>query len=163
MAGPEVALPPEEMHHAAHVARLRVGEAVALFDGAGHEWLGAIARVGKREVVVAVGEARFSPKPVPEITLAQAWLLRDKAVDFIITHGTELGVSRICFYRGARSDRDPRGQEKWRRCAIEACKQCGRPWLPEFSVADSLEEALGQAGGGLLHRHEGPGTGSAHA
>ncbi len=146
----ETALPPDEMHHALHVARVRPGEPLALFDGCGHEWLGRVARTGKHELIAAIEEERFTPRPAPEITLLQAWLLRDKAIEFVITHGVELGLSKLCFFRAARSEREPRGNDKWRRYAIEACKQCGRVWLPDFSVADSLEEALAQSSGERL-------------
>jgi 16S rRNA (uracil1498-N3)-methyltransferase len=148
--GAEAVLEAEEAHHALHVVRLRPGEPVALFDGHGREWLGRVARHTRREVYVSIESMRETPPPAPALTLAQAWLLRDKAIEFLILHGVELGVARFCFFRAERSERSPKTSDKWTRAAIEACKQCGRLWLPEFTVADNLEAALAGATGDRL-------------
>ena len=54
----------------------------------------------------------------------------------------DLGVAKVVFFRADRSERAPRYTEKWDRIAVEACKQCGRAWLPEFNVSENLEAAL---------------------
>jgi len=146
----EVVVGGNEAHHALHVVRVRVGDPVALFDGRGREITGEVASVGKREVVVQALEEREFPPPAHRLTLIQAWLHRDKALDFVIKHGTDLGVGRFIFFRARRSERKPKYSEKWERAAIEACKQCGRLWLPEFIVAEGLEEAVREAGGQVL-------------
>ncbi|HNR33374.1 MAG TPA: RsmE family RNA methyltransferase [Candidatus Hydrogenedentes bacterium] len=146
----EVALPPEEARHALKVLRLRVGDRVALLDGQGRELVGAVARMDRRDVVVAVEEERRAPRPAPAVTLAQAWLHQDKAVELLVRIGTELGVDRFLFFRADRSERAPRVNPKWDRIGVEACKQCGRLWLPEFVVAPSLAEVLRDASGDLI-------------
>lgn len=146
----EIVLPPEESHHALHVVRLRVGDAVALFDGCGVESLARVVELGKRDVRVIVENRHTAARPAPALTLASAWLHRDKVVEEVIRYGTELGVGRFLFFRAARSEKSPRGEEKWTRWAIEACKQCGRLWLPEFTVAGNLADALERATGDLL-------------
>ncbi|HOV73562.1 MAG TPA: RsmE family RNA methyltransferase [Candidatus Hydrogenedentes bacterium] len=139
---PLVALPDEEAHHAARVVRVKTGDPVLLFDGEGRECDGTIAQVSRRDVVVAIEAERRYPPPDVRVTLFQAWLLREKAVEFLIRHGTETGISRFVFFRGGHSEQLPRPQEKWRRIAIEACKQCGRVWLPSFVVHAGLDAAL---------------------
>lgn len=145
-----VALPPEEAHHALRVARVREGDAIALFDGQGREGQGLVQRMDKREAVVQIEEVRTTPRPSPALTLAQAWLHREKNLEFIVRHGTELGVATFVFFRAAHSESAPRIDPKWMRLAIEACKQCGRLWLPDFRVAGSLGEALEGATGDRL-------------
>jgi 16S rRNA (uracil1498-N3)-methyltransferase len=54
------------------------------------------------------------------------------------------------FFPAERSEHPPRISEKWRRWAIESCKQCGRLWLPEFSLAPGLEAALAGTWSALL-------------
>lgn len=146
----EVVVGGQEAHHALHVVRVRAGDPVALFDGRGREISGEVARVGKREVVVQALDERVLPRPAHELTLVQAWLHRDKALDFVIRHGTEIGVGRFIFFKARRSERKPKISEKWSRAAIEACKQCGRLWLPEFGVAEGLEDAVREVGGQVL-------------
>ena len=138
----EIALPAEEAHHALRVVRLREGDAVVLFDGQGRELHGRVAACTKRDVYISVERAERHPLPTPALTLAVAWLHKDKAIEEIIRRGTELGVHTFQFFRAAHSEQAPRMGKKWERLAVEACKQCGRRWLPEFVVVDDLEEVL---------------------
>ncbi|HUW59796.1 MAG TPA: RsmE family RNA methyltransferase [Candidatus Bathyarchaeia archaeon] len=146
----EIVVGGDEAHHALHVVRVRPGDPVALFDGHGREISGEVVTAGKREVVVQALEERVLPPPPRRLTLLQAWLHRDKALDFIVQHGTELGVARFVFFRAQRSERKPVHSDKWTRTAIEACKQCGRIWLPEFILADGIEEAVRNAAAPVL-------------
>ena len=138
----EIALPEHEAHHALHVVRIRPGEGVSLFDGRGREWLGTVSRVTRREVTVSVDEDRFIPAPAERVTLYQAMLGREKAMEELVQRGTELGVGRFVVFRGRKSQRKARISGKWTRTAIEACKQCGGLWLPEFSAEADLDSAL---------------------
>lgn len=142
LTGALVTLPGDEAHHAAHVVRANPGDAVELFDGQGHECVGTIESMNRREVRVAVGTERFVPPPSVRVTLFQAWLLREKSLEFLIQHGTEIGVSRFVFFRGGHSGRPPQVNDKWQRIAIEACKQCGRSWAPTFAAYPGLAAAL---------------------
>lgn len=137
----EILLSEEEAHHALKAVRMRDGDAAAVFDGQGREWIGTAARTGKRDVTVTVASVREAYPP-PPLLLGCAWLHRDKAIEEIIIRGTELGVTRFVFFRAARSQEAPKPRDKWRKLAIEACKQCGRLWLPAFGTVAGLREAL---------------------
>ena len=145
-----VALSAEEAHHALRVLRVRPGDAVELFDGQGHAWTGVIAELSRNDVSVALSEETFTPRELPGLTLAQAWLHRDKVLDDIVRDATVLGVARISFFRAAHSEKAPKRSPKWTRLMIESCKQCGRPWLPELTLASSLAEVLGQSEGASI-------------
>lgn len=152
--GGDIALLPEEAHHALHVVRIKPEEKVILFDGAGREADGMVVRTSKREVIVSAQTERIMPHPRVQLTLLQAWLLRERCTEYIIQHGTEIGVARFCFFRACHSEKMPKTDDKtldkWRRIAIETCKQCGRLWLPEFMTAASLADALNLVSGRLL-------------
>jgi 16S rRNA (uracil1498-N3)-methyltransferase len=141
----EFALPQDEAHHALRVVRLREGDAVALFDGTGRELHGAVSTCTKREVHVSIERAECHPFPAPTLTLAVAWLHKDKAIDEVVRRGTELGVHTFQFFRAAHSEQAPRLNAKWTRLAVEVCKQCGRLWLPNFSIAGNFAEVLASA------------------
>lgn len=145
-----ISLPETEAHHALHVVRVQIGDAVSLFDGRGREVDGVIERATKREVFVAPTDERHAPRPKPSVILAQAGLHRDKSVDELIRRGTELGVSRFVFFRAEHSEREPRLNKKWRRTSIEVCKQCGRNWLPAFTLLDDLEDVVQSVPGRFL-------------
>lgn len=143
-------LPEEEAHHASRVVRVRPGERVALFDGRGREWLGRIERADRREVAVSIETERREEPPSAHLTLVQAWLKRDKHIEEIVWRGTELGVAQFVFFRAERSERPVSREAKWDRISLEACKQCGRLWRPEFGVAEGLREAVEGFEGQLL-------------
>jgi 16S rRNA (uracil1498-N3)-methyltransferase len=146
----EIALPPEEAHHAIHVIHVKRNDMVVLFDGQGREIQGTILEVGRREVTVArIAEKRI-PKPRAQVAILQGRLLREKCTEFVIQRGTELGVAHFCFFRAEHSEKAPRWNAKWPRMAIEVCKQCGRSWLPTFAVAPDLEAAVRPAQGAVL-------------
>lgn len=149
-AGSEIALSAEEAHHALHVVRARPGEQVVLFDGRGREICGTIARTTHRDVFVTPEEECRIPAPAVRVTLLQAWLLREKSIEYIIQHGTEAGVTHFRFFRARHSEKSPRVNPKWERHAIEACKQCGRAWLPTFDAATDLQGALTDIAGPVL-------------
>lgn len=140
----------DDAHHAAKVLRVRAGEPVALFDGAGQEWEGAVLDVERNAVSVSITALIQQPPPAPALTLALAWLHRDKAIEDLVRRGTELGVNRFVFFRAARSQKPPKFSEKWPRIAVECCKQSGQLWLPAFEVVDDLDEVLSTATGDLL-------------
>lgn len=136
-------LPESEAHHAARVLRLNAGEQVALFDGRGNEWQGAVAEIGKKRVTVQV-ETHQQSAPPPPLTLLLPQLLSDKTLEHIIDDCTALGATRFRIYRAARSERAPKAAEKWARTLVESCKQCGRLWLPVVTVYGSLRDALAE-------------------
>lgn len=145
-----LALSPEEAHHALRVLRVRTGDAVELFDGRGHAWTGTVGTLSRAEVTVTLTDEQFSPREEPGLTLAQAWLHRDKVLDDLVRDATVLGVERICFFRASHSEKAPKLSAKWPRLMIESCKQCGRRWLPELTVAASVTEVLRQFGGSCM-------------
>lgn len=128
-----------EAHHAFEVLRLKAGDRVTVFDGAGHEAtveLGVASKTGAS--LKTLQQAKSAPLPC-RITLGQA-IPKGKNMDLIIEKATELGAAEIIplisdrsIVRLSAEDAKDK-QEKWRRVAIEATKQCGQNWLPEVAV-----------------------------
>ncbi len=129
-------LPPDAAHHASRVLRLRVGDAVEIFDGQGTECHGIITDLTGKRVVLgelkAVDAMRESPLPT---LLAQA-LCSSEKMDWIIQKATELGVNEIQPLDTERSvarlsaERAEKRMTHWQQVAIAACEQCGRNTLP---------------------------------
>lgn len=130
------------------VLRLRAGDAVAVFDGAGREWTARLTLVTPRRAAACLleEEPRDAP-PRLRLTLAQV-MPRGAAMDLIVAKATELGVSRIIPLEAARSVRRgtaPGQDKRWRRIMAEASEQCGRRSMPDLAEPCSL--------GDLLQRH----------
>ncbi len=152
--GKIVVLGEKEGRHAARVLRLKPGDEVELLDGAGHRHEGRIASVERHTVSVEVLRSSSVPRP-PHVILAPA-MLKGRAMDFLVQKATELGATEI---RPLITERtvvrvDPADVEKrmedWRATAIEACKQCGNPWLPRMGGPLGLERFLASRPPGML-------------
>jgi 16S rRNA (uracil1498-N3)-methyltransferase len=133
-------LPPNAAHHASRVLRLRVGDAVEIFDGIGNECRGRI--IGLSDKCVTIGDINASSEkresPI-RVLLAQA-LSGSEKMDWIIQKSTEMGVTEIQPLATERSvaklpvERANKRLEHWRQVAISACEQCGRNVLPGIYV-----------------------------
>jgi 16S rRNA (uracil1498-N3)-methyltransferase len=139
--GVRIALDPDEAHHVRKVLRLQPGDALAVFDGRGGEWSATIAAGAPREVVVTLGTPRDDALEAPlEVTLWQG-RSRSERFELAVQKATELGARAIVALECARSEGRPpdaRRLERYRRVAIEACKQSGRRRLPELRYAVEL-------------------------
>lgn len=158
----DTTLDPAELRHALGSRRLRVGDELILFDGRG--------RLGHARLVLASGSQaargvraarwRFArpetvhvdrvlvvPPPARCLTLVTA-ACKGQRLDWLVEKCTELGVGRLVLSRFERSVVRPETgrEEKLRRVAIEACKQCRRAWLPTIEVRASLAAVLGDTG-----------------
>jgi len=145
--GDGVALLPTEAHHAAHVLRLRVGDAVELFDGCGVSAVARIARLG-RSAVVATIERVGAPRgrPRPHIHLAFA-VPKGRRLTWLLEKVTELGVASLTPVRFERSVAGAGGQstqarQRWLGHCIAAAKQARLDWLPALEPARTLEAFL---------------------
>lgn len=137
-----VQLPSEEAHHLIHVLRLKQGAEVSLFDGKGNSARAEVHRIAGREVELRVLGAEPSRESPLHLTIAVSPPKGDRAV-FLVEKLTELGVARIIPLETERG-RSGGNLERWRRIALEACKQSGRSRVPTIepkrSVAAVLEE-----------------------
>jgi 16S rRNA (uracil1498-N3)-methyltransferase len=131
-------LPPDAAHHASRVLRLRVGDAVEIFDGTGNECHGLIAELGGKRVTVANLAATVISRESPlHVVLAQA-LSSSEKMDWVIQKATELGVAEIQPLDTNRSvarlsaERSIKRLEHWQQVVISACEQCGRNMLPKI-------------------------------
>jgi len=147
LAGPNQ-LPAEESRHAATVLRLRTGDSVELFDGAGTVGNGVVAEVSRGVVTVQLGEVRQWPFDCRHrLTLAVA-MSKAHRQGYLVEKCTELGVAAIWPILAARSVTHPgeAAVEKWARRALEAAKQSGRAWIPDIAQVMPFTEAVNRIG-----------------
>lgn len=149
--GTTAVLEKEQSHHLVRVLRLRTGDPLQLFDGAGGRHAAALAQADARRCTVLVGEAEAGvPESPLRVTLAQCISAGEK-MDWTIEKAVELGVSAIAPLQSARSvvrldaDRARRRAEHWQRLLVAACMQCGRDTLPQLHPVDTLENWLSRA------------------
>lgn len=144
--GDMIPLPQTAAHHAMRVLRMRQGDTVELFSGAGKNCTGSIHfdASGAQVLVETVMETKEKLFP---ITLLQAFVTNEKA-DWIIEKACEVGVTDIYFYPAARcetkirSEKKEKRLERWNKIVVSACMQCGRNTLPTIHLLDSFSTAL---------------------
>jgi 16S rRNA (uracil1498-N3)-methyltransferase len=140
--GRSVHLSAEETRHLRNVLRLKAGDEIFVFDGAGREFQGRVQAVARdsaeASVIKQVDPAQ--PESSLDLTLAIA-LLKGEKFDLVIQKATELGVTRIIPVMTARADvRIKSGADaerkttRWERIALEATKQCGRARLMKIET-----------------------------
>ena len=110
------------------------GDRVTVFDGEGRRASAVIVDVSRDRVPLLLEEIRQASPPMPAITLAQA-IPKGKNMDFIVQKSVELGVAAIqpLVTRNTVVQPGEGKSDKWRRTALEACKQCGQDTLPEIA------------------------------
>lgn len=147
----EFELPEDEARHGARVLRLRAGEAIAVFDGAGREALAHVESVGSRQVRARAVEARTpAAEARVRVTLAQALLKGDK-MDRVISDAVMLGVVAIQPFVTRRTEVpltavQGRGrQDRWERTIVSSVKQCGRAVVPRMHETQSFAGLLSSA------------------
>jgi 16S rRNA (uracil1498-N3)-methyltransferase len=132
--GSAPALSGDEARHLSQVLRIRPGDSVEVFDGDGRRAAAEVLQVSRDRIALRIGEAVVSPPLSPAITLAQA-IPKGKNMDLIVQKAVELGVSGLRPLVTRRTIVQPGDgkSDKWRRIALEACKQCGQDRLPAIS------------------------------
>lgn len=150
--GAQVELPEAAAHHAVKVLRMKDGDALILFDGAGGEWHAELAKVGPgrtARVALKAFVARECESPLA-VTLVQALPAGDK-MDWVVEKGVELGVAAIQPVAAKRSvirlsaERMERRVAHWNQIARAACEQCGRNRVPEVAPVLDLPQYLALA------------------
>ncbi len=137
-----VSLDPQQANHARRTLRLRPGDAVEVFDGAGGVGTGAVAD-GGRGVAVDVEAVRRVERARPLVEVATV-IPKGHRGDTLVEKLSELGADRLIPLLTARSVGKPRANKMGRfgRIAVEAAKQCGRAWLMEITTPVSFHELL---------------------
>lgn len=142
------ALAGDEARHFSQVLRGRVGGTITVFDGEGRRAEAEVRNISRDRVALEIGEISPARTIQPFITLAQA-IPKGKNMDLIVQKAVELGVGAIqpLITQNTIVQPGEGKSEKWRRTALEACKQCGQDTLPVISDPLTFEQFLQQENG----------------
>ncbi len=133
----------------AKVLRLREGDPVVLFDGAGREAEGEVLAAGD-ELRCRVGPPRERSSNEPRVVLCQC-LPKGGKLDDIVRASTVLGVAAIHLVASERAVPrldDARAEKRLDRLASvarEAARQSGRADVPDVIAPAPLDEVLARA------------------
>ena len=147
-----VLLTADEARHLREVLRLKTGDEVQVFDGAGREFRAVVSQARREFAELEIRDEIEPPKPESplQLTLAVA-LLKGEKFDLVVQKGTELGVNRfiplVTRYADIklRDDADAAKRvTRWQRIALEAAKQCGRSVVPKVTAPVEFANVIHQ-------------------
>ena len=155
ISGPAVvALAPDEARHVA-ARRLRVGDAIIAFDGAGRTADARIETLARRTIEIRIDRVVEAPPPADPWILATA-IPKGERLATMLQMLVQLGVpvwQPIAFADSVIRDLDVHSP-RLRRILIESAKLARRPWLMEIGdprpLAALLDSPDRRAGVGAL-------------
>ncbi len=150
-SGKLMVLESSEARHLTGSLRRRVGDAVVLADGRGSVARATLVAIERDRVMAEVSSVDHEPVPEAQgVTLAVA-LIEGKAMDWAVQKAVEVGVHRLVPFESQRAQRRTRDLgrrvEHWRRIALQALKQCHRPWAMEITDIVTLADLIDSEGG----------------
>ncbi|NIJ66924.1 16S rRNA (uracil1498-N3)-methyltransferase [Sphingomonas leidyi] len=130
-----------QAHYLIAVMRIKLGEAIKLFDDRTGEWAGVARQIGKRDLILEVTDLLREREAVPDLWLCAAPIKKGR-IDWIAEKACELGVDRLVPVLTRRSVVDKLNPERLRAHMIEAAEQCGRTALPALDEMVKLPALL---------------------
>lgn len=147
---PKPAITGADVRHMQRVLRLSVGDTILVFDGCGNEFSAGIESFSSDTVYITIKEKQeLLREPAISLYVAQGFL-KDKKMDDLIRHMTEIGLSSwtpMLSERSVARPSDARAEKRlkrWRLIAIEALKQCGGAILPAIGSPKSFDQIIGE-------------------
>jgi 16S rRNA (uracil1498-N3)-methyltransferase len=134
--------------HIIKVLRLNKGDHIVLLDGTGLEYEAEIVRFSKNCVYVSiVRKILTGTESSVQIIVGQGYL-KDKKMDLLVRHLTEIGIFRWIPVITERSIPQPDKKRmlsrtrRWKTIANEAVKQCKRSTPPEIAAPMTFQEII---------------------
>jgi len=147
--GAEIELDEDRARYLGKVLRVRVGDAIAVFNGEGPEWPATITRIARNSVSLKLGESHTPAVESPlKVHLVQG-ISRGERMDLVVQKATELGVKRITpvqtEYGVVKLDanRAEKRRDHWQKIANSACEQSGRTRPPRVDAPLPLKHWFG--------------------
>jgi 16S rRNA (uracil1498-N3)-methyltransferase len=155
-----IALDTSEGRHATGPLRLGSGDDVVLADGAGHTAVARLVIAGRKRVSAEIISVQLAPPFRGDgVTLALA-VIEPKAMDWAVQKAVEIGVRRLRPVVADRTQSSRRAisgrSDHWHRIALQALKQCHRPWAMDIDKLQSLCDFVADTeGGGVVADRQG--------
>ena len=138
----------KQSHHLKNVLRLKVGEKILLFDGAGHEVTATITFCDKKNVHFELnGEIEAVDRENKKSVFIAQGLCQNSRMDYVIQKSVELGaevvapiITERCQIRHSNNSYLEKKLERWKLIAEHASQQCGRNKLAKIIFPQRFDE-----------------------
>ncbi len=146
--GKEAVIKDQDAKHLANVMRLSPGDVLEICDGQGRDFKTEIRTISSVSVTLdIIEELSYASESPAHIIFAQG-MLKDKKMDMLVRHLTELGIAEWIPFFAERSVPKPnlkkirQRRERWERIAREALNQCGRSVVPYIGMPVQFNELI---------------------
>lgn len=139
--GQDVALGAEAANYLVNVLRLRLGDAVLVFNGRDGEWRARLAHIGKKAAVLVVETAVRPQPPAGDLWYLFA-PLKHARLDYLVQKAVEMGADVLQPVLTRHTQVSRVNLERMRANAIEAAEQCGVLALAEVRAETTLTALL---------------------
>ena len=141
----------QDAKHISKVLRLNKGDTIDITNGKGKDYTAIITCISPGNIEIEIIEEHDSLTESPiNITLCQG-MLKDKKMDLVIKHITQLGIYEWIPFFCERSIPKPdekrmeKRHQRWEIIARESLKQCRRSRLPIVSKPISFKQLLNRS------------------
>ena len=147
----EVVVRGDDHHYLFRVRRLRPGDPVVVFDGAGMQAEATVATICGEDAVLRLDPPRTVPPPTPAIRMLLP-LLKGDAFDSCVSKLVELGVTGIAPIHTRRcvvrvpANKAPARRQRFVLRAQQAARQSRNPYVAEIEPIADLAQALAATG-----------------
>ncbi|MCX7019139.1 MAG: RsmE family RNA methyltransferase [Candidatus Sumerlaeota bacterium] len=145
-AGQRFQLDARESRHLLRVMRAAPGSRIRVFGG-GREFDAVVAGASSGLALVEILAERPAI-PAPRISMSfLVPMLKGGRTQTVIQKLTELGAAAVTVFSSAREVADVGGDKigRFRRIALEACKQCGRCDPPRVTIEGTVVSAVDES------------------
>lgn len=140
----------QEAIHVSKVLRMAAGDSVHVTDGNGSLYTGTIREIRSKNVLVSISNKKTEKPPFPEVTIAMGIIKKRDRLEFAAEKATELGASRIVFFKGDHSEKTKVRIDRLHAAVLSAMKQSFRFYLPDVDVINSFDELIESVGSDCL-------------
>lgn len=138
----------QDAKHIFKVLRSGPGDQISATDGSGFDYTAVIISASSETVEIKVMEKTRSKTESPALITLCTGILKDKKMDFIIKHATQLGISSWIPFYCDRSIPNPdkkrmeKRHQRWRKISDESLKQCRRSKKVNISMPVAFDEIM---------------------
>lgn len=144
-SGKTIELDDENAHYVRTVLRLKKETEIILFNGTGGEYLGTVAEVSRKTVLIKIHRWLDRNIESPLLVTLGLGISRGDRMDLSVQKAVELGVNFITPLLTERCVVQFKGEKKpqrllhWQKIVQHAAEQSGRTILPELNEIDHLQ------------------------
>ncbi len=148
----------EDFRHCIKVLRYGLNDPIQCTDGRGNHYVGSIAEIRKKELIMEVQEHHVTPPRKTQLHIVIAPTKNMSRIEMMIEKCVEIGVDKITFLNTKNTERKVIKIDRVMKIAWSALKQSHQYVLPEIGEMVSLKNFLLDASANdkkyLLHYDE---------